>query len=190
MAIADKSFRFGLAGVSAALALGLFTTSAQAGFFEQLFGGGQPAQAQPSYGSDASVLPQSNEPFVQLHRRHVTRKVVDTKPALQKPTDIDHDKTLRAGDAVMTKSGIEIYTGHDSGSHRKPEFTSLDNARRIKPSERVALASLDTTRNDPVTKAASPEYLASGRSAAVSSPLVQGVKFTDQHGKTIRYIGP
>ena len=49
---------------------------------------------------------------------------------------------------------------------------------------------MDATRNDPLAQAMTPDTIASGRSASVSAPLVTGVKFTDQRGKTIRYIGP
>jgi hypothetical protein len=162
--------------------------TAQAGFFDQLFGGGAPSQ--PVYNEPQPQLNmQQPEPFVLQQRRAVKRVVVDEKPVLQKTTDLMHDKTLRPGDAVMMKTGIHVYTGREASTHRSADFATLD-ASRLKPNERIALASMDGTRNDPLTKGATPDTLSSGRSAAVSTPIVAGVKFTDQRGKTIRYVGP
>ncbi len=54
----------------------------------------------------------------------------------------------------------------------------------------MVLASVDATRNDPLAKAAKPDTVASGRSAAVSAPIVAGIKFTDKRGVLVRYVGP
>jgi hypothetical protein len=165
--------------------------TAQAGFFDQLFGGAAPAE--PSYTAAPPQQQQfdsRSEPFVVPHRRVVKHIVVDDKPVLQKTTDLMHDKTLRPGDAVMMKTGIHVFTGHETSTHRTADFAKLDDARRMKPNERFALASMDATRNDPLAKGTAPDTLSSGRSAAVGTPVVAGVKFTDQRGKTIRYVGP
>lgn len=165
--------------------------TAQAGFFDQLFGAApsQPAYNQPSYNEVPPQLDGQPEPFL-LQRRAVKRVAADDKPLLQKTTDLMHDKTLRPGDAVMMKTGIHVYTGHETTAHKSADFSPLDQTPRLKPNERIALASMDGTRNDPLAKGSAPDTLSSGRSAAVSTPIVAGVKFTDQRGKTIRYVGP
>jgi hypothetical protein len=166
-----------------------FTAGAQAGFFEQLFGAPPPPQppAPSYYQPEAPVA--GPTPYVP-HRHEHRREYVDTKPSLQKPTDLMHDKTLHPGDAVMMKTGIHIYTGREDALPNSDNFVPLDDATRIKPAERVALAAIDATRNDPLSKGTAPDSLASGRSAAVAGPLVKGVEFTDQRGHTIRYVGP
>ena len=186
----SKNFsRFSVAvmAVASCAAVALPST-AQAGFFEQLFGV-QPSP-QPSYEYERPAQPEGNvEPLI--IQRHAAKKVaVDDKPVLQKTTDLMHDKTLRPGDAVMTKTGIHVYAGREKSVHNSGEFVALDDAHHIKGEAKVMLAALDATRNDPLTKPTTPDTLASGRSAAVSSPIVAGVKFTDQTGRTIRYVGP
>ena len=185
-----RSRRIGLLGaslISASAMIGV-PASAQAGFFDQLFGGS--ASPEPSVQANEPQLDVPSQPMV-LQRRHAVKKVaVDDKPVLQKTTDLMHDKTLLPGDAVMMKTGIKIYTGRDSVTHRRADFTSLDNARQVSPATKTVLASMDATRNDPLAKAANPDTLASGRSASVSAPIVAGIKFTDQRGVTIRYVGP
>ena len=193
MVVSRKFSHVLVLGASAATLFSAFAfpSTAQAGFFDQLFGApSQPVYNQPSYnGAPPQQLDVQPEPFV-LQRRAVKRVVADDKPVLQKTTDLLHDKTLRPGDAVMMKTGIHVYTGRETAAHKAAEFSPLDQAPRLRPNERVALASMDGTRNDPLAKGAAPDTLSSGRSAAVSTPIVAGVKFTDQRGKTIRYVGP
>ena len=163
-------------------------TSAQAGFFDQLFGAPPPV-TQPTYEDVRPSAPDGFAP-APLERRPAKRVVVDEKPVLQKTTDLMHDKTLRPGDAVMMKSGMHVYVGREVAAHTRRDFAPLDATSQIKPAQRIALAALDGTRNDPLTKPNTPDTLASGRSAAVGSPIVAGVQFTDQRGRTIRYVGP
>ena len=154
--------------------------AAQAGFFEQFFGGS--AEPQSSIGADQ---PQSRPHFRrQIHR--VMRTFSD-KPILQTPTDIMHDPTLRPGDAVMMKSGIKVFTGHRSVSHDQNDFTPLDEVRHIKPRERIALALLDIKHDNPLTKLRLP---ASGRSSFVARPIVVNVEDIDEIHRTIRFVGP
>ena len=125
--------RIGILGGAVAVALTMsLPTAAHAGFFEQFFGGPQ-RSSQPSYGYDNPDAPRGNEPFMIQPRARVVRKAVDDKPVLQKTTDLIHDKTLRQGDAVMTKTGIKIFTGRETATHSMAEFTPLDNARRVHP---------------------------------------------------------
>ena len=162
---------------------------AQAGFFDQLFGGLQAPAPQPvptyDYGSE---LPPSVRIVRPHHRKHVA--VVDEKAGRQTPTDLMHDATLRPGDAVMMKSGIHIYEGDRAKTHESDEFVALDDADTSRK-ERDELLALDTTRNDPLRHGAvAPDTIASGRSASVSTPINVGYRITDAHGKSVRYVGP
>ena len=175
--------------------LGLTAVPASAhaeGFFDQLFGlTPQPApQAAPvpSYGYDGSGYVQ-DAPVHHRPKRKVV--VVDTKPKLQKPTDLMHDATLQTGDAVMMKDGLHVYTGDDRGAkHTRADFELLDAVRGMPKQERRALVAMDTTRNDPLRDALKPDTIASGRSAAVASPVVSGTEIVDARGNKMRYVGP
>ncbi len=182
---------FGNRGFSIFLLAGLVggaSAPAHAGFFDQLFGGGQRQDA-PQYNEpqalDAPAAPSFAQP-----RHTVKRVAADDKPVLQKTTDLMHDRTLQPGDAVMMKNGIHIYTGREGAVHDRDQFSSLDEASRLSPARKTVLAAMDGTRNDPLAKAAAPDTLASGRSASVSAPVVAGVKFTDKRGVVVRYVGP
>ena len=185
--------KFGSFAGASALAFGLglamMPGSAQAGFLDQLFGGAPTApQAAPAPSY------QYDEPSF-MHeapaRPHLKRKVVDAKPKLQKPTDLMHDATLQNGDAVMMKGGIEIYMGDDAtGHHAKSDFEPIGDVDGVSKQERKALVAMDTTRNDPLRGSLNPDTIASGRSAAVSSPIVAGHEIVDASGKTVRYVGP
>ena len=165
-----------------------------ANFFEQLFGGGTPAPVQqaptdvPSYDRGApsglEVLP------IHRHKRLVA---VRSEPVRQKTTDLAHDRPLHPGDAIVLKTGIEIYDGPSSGKHNMSQFVALSDAD-ISPKAKQQLASMDASRLDPQMN--SP--LLEGRS--VSSPssrvgsdgvsITKGFKITDAQGKSIRYVGP
>ena len=186
--------KFSSLASASALAFGLglaaMPAPAHAGFFEQLFGIAPQAAPQaapvPAYGYDA---PQSYE-SAPVHR-HIKHKVVDEKPKLQKPTDLMHDATLQTGDAIMMKSGLKIYVGSDGdGVHDKADFRPLDAVRGVPKEERKVLVTMDTTRNDPLRGALNPDTIASGRSAAVASPVSPGHDIVDARGKTLRYVGP
>ena len=163
--------------------------SAHAGFFDDLFGGGQAPQQAPATSYDA---PPSGDPapYV-IHRQR--RKVVaqDDKPVLQKTTDIWHDKTLRDGDAVMMKGGLRIYSGSQGSRHVvASDFQSLDTSDEISRKQKMALLAMDGTHNDPLKSGAAPDTIASGRSAAVASAISPGYAITDARGKAVRYVGP
>ena len=163
---------------------GLFApASAQAGFFEQLFGLESPApQPAPSYETQRPM----RVPRVYRHK-HVA---LENRTGRQTPTDLMHDATLRPGDAVMMKSGIHIYEGDRASSHESDDFVALDDADRTSRKQREALLALDTTRNDPLRGEVKPDTIASGRSASVSTPVSAGFKITDARGRSIRYVGP
>jgi hypothetical protein len=165
------------------LAVAIFATvampaAAQAGFFDQLFGGGQ---AQP-FGYQTSPFGDWGAPPIRRRAHHV-RAVVEEKLVRQTPTDLMHDQTLRYGDAVMMKSGIAIFTGERSSSHDREDFSPLQDAR-VRPREKLALGALDGSK--------SSDQLVSGRSSSTVTPvlIVKGVMIHDPSGKSIRYVGP
>ncbi len=175
-------------GVVAGLATA--STGAQAGFLEQLFSGFQVQAPAPQPSYDYNPVPRAFRVPYQAHRvrRHVAS--VSDKPVLQKTTGLMDDKTLRPGDAVMMADGLHVYAGHESSTHERDEFVRLDEARHLSDKERVRLASMDTTRNDPLTHDNQTNTIASGRSAAVGSPVVAGYRITDVKGASVRYVGP
>ena len=174
-------------GVVAGLAMA--STSAQAGFFEQLFSGFQAQAPAPQPAYDYNPEPRSAAPS-RVH--HFRRRVasVSSKPVLQRTTSLMDDKTLRPGDAVMMKDGLHVYAGPESATHERDQFVRLDEAHRLSDKERVRLASMDTTRNDPLMHDNETNTIASGRSAAVASPVVAGYRITDVKGASVRYVGP
>ena len=181
---------------AAVLAIGVLAglaapTCAQAGFLDQLLGVFQPPapvqQPQPSYGGYASPTM-----HVFSERRRVRKHVaaISDKPVLQKTTGLMNDRTLRAGDAVMMKDGLHVYVGPASSTHDLDQFVSLDDARHLAGKERVKLAAMDTAHDDPLAHGETPDTIASGRSAAVSTPIVAGYHITDAKGASVRYVGP
>lgn len=171
------------------------TSASAAGFFEQLFG--SPATQSVAPSQNPALPLTSDQPSgdggypVDTHRSKRI-SVQDEKPVLQKPTDLMHDKTLRAGDPVMMKDGIHIYYGPEAGHHSSKQFVSLD-AAHVAPKTRNALVAMNTTDRDPLMDAP----LREGRSVAGSAtalsndlPISAGYKITDASGKSVRYVGP
>lgn len=181
----------GASTIAFGLGLAILPSTASAGFLEQLFGGSPEPAPQvapaPSYQYDAPRFFQD----APVRPRAKRKVVVDNKPKLQKPTDLMHDVTLQNGDAVMTKSGLQVYTGEDGNSrHSKADFVTLDEVDGMPKQERKVLLAMDTTRNDPLRGALNPDTIASGRSAAVANPVVPGHEIVDAAGKKVRYVGP
>jgi hypothetical protein len=168
-------------------------STAEAGFFDQLFGGG------PSHSFFG------DQPAIQYRAapRHIhhPRKIVEEKPAVQTPTDLMHDETLHYGDAVMTTSGIKIFTGERHYVHDMDDFTPLKDVR-MKPKEKMALAEINAARTGQALETNSSDQNAldqksktapdvvTGRSAAVVTPAAKEVMINDHDGKPIRYVGP
>lgn len=188
----NKTFAFRGFASAIVMCIGAFSSgAAHAGFLEQLFGIAPQEAPQvspsPSYGNDAPRYEQQ-APV----RHHAKRKLfVNEKPKLQKPTDLMHDATLQTGDAVMLKGGIQVYTGDDGESrHSKSDFASLDEVSGMPKQERKLLIAVDTSRSDPLRGSSSPDTIASGRSAAVATPIVAGTEIVDARGIKVRYVGP
>lgn len=164
-------------------------TTAQAGFLEQLFGvAPEPAPQAPAYDYGQPAPAYRLAPAPSRPKRKI---VASDKPKLQKTTELMRDTTLQAGDAVMTKDGLRIYTGDDGvGHHSKADFDTIDSLDGVPKAEKVALMALDTTRNDPLRHGTQPDTVASGRSASVSTNLTQGHTIVDAKGRSVRYVGP
>lgn len=176
--------------------------TAQAGFFDQLFGvaptpAPAPAPA-PSvqYGVPAgSVAPAPRasgraEHHADSHRARKRMVARETKPVRQEPTDLMHDKTLRPGDAVMMKNGVHVYAGPETSRHHESQFLPLDNARHLSSQERGELVAMDMTRRDPLEYVSSKNTVREGRSSVDGPMIAAGYKITDARGRSIRYVGP
>jgi hypothetical protein len=155
--------------------------TAQAGFFDQLLGGSQSGSffgfGVPSYGSEDRPIG---------HHSIHPRKIVEDKPARQTPTDLMHDPTLRFGDAVVTKTGVNIYIRERGARiHHADDFAPLKTVRSINPREKLALAEINPARTSEMV--AENRHVVTGRSSAYIS---KGVMIKDHDGKTIRYVGP
>lgn len=162
---------------------------AQAGFFDQLFG----AQPQPYYYGQSPQYGEWGRSYRHYapHRPHHAKAPApaDEKIARQTPTDLMHDTTLRYGDAVMTKTGISIFTGTRKASHDRDDFSPLEDVR-VKPTQKLALDAIDAVRPDRARGSKASDELKSGRSSTSAIPLTKGVMIDDGNGKSIRYVGP
>ena len=59
-------------------------------------------------------------------------------PKLQQTTRLMDDRTLRAGDAVMTKDGLRIFTGEEADHRKASDFIPLRAAKHDKRRLRLA----------------------------------------------------
>lgn len=177
--ILAKSFRFLALGAIISAGVGLAPASANAGFFDQLFGGGTPQPAQPNYGAEPQAPVSPDAGPVQTQRPFKRTVAHEVKQVRQKTTDLMHDKTLRPGDAIMMKDGVHIYNGPEAVKHSAKQFVPIDDARYVTSTQRAALVAMYTT---PTTVT-----LQSGRSIGVVSP---GYRITDARGASVRYVGP
>ena len=186
-AIASVAFSLSMAVGAVAV-----PATAQAGFLEQLFGGGQPSapayRSAPSYESESSGQYGYSVPSYRPH--HAKKRVAaDGSAGKQKTTDLMHDASLRPGDAVMMKDGIHVYEGDRALTHASQDFVALDGAD-VSRKQKELLAEVDVMHNDPLRGPIAATGLASGRSAAVATPINAGYKITDARGKPMRYVGP
>ena len=168
-------------------------SEAQADFFGDLFGLSAPAPVQPAPETNVGARAHGNRqrPVRQrvAHRHPKSEKAskVAANLTVQRTTDIFADKTLRPGDAVMTKDGIRIYAGDtSSSSHEASDFVPLADAHHVKKSARLALAAIDTAKGLDVGRTLN---IASGRSVAVESAKSSNITPRDG-GTAIRYVGP
>jgi hypothetical protein len=97
------------------------------------------------------------------------------------------DDSLREGDAVMTHSGIKVFTGDPGPHHRIDDFALLPDAG-ISKRARKALLAMDPYRSGSGPIPAQPG-LTTGRSAAEPA-VAAGSVIVDPKGNAVRYVGP
>lgn len=62
--------------------------------------------------------------------------------------DVDNDPTLRAGDVVVTRSGLQVFRGSRSGAIRSRDFSPIRNAPNLSASLRRELSALKVSQGD------------------------------------------
>ena len=113
-----------------------------AAFFREQFGIGaaqQPA-AQPSYDA-----PGDRPVIVRPRHRHVVSRRPEAKIAVGPtgPVSIYEDRTLRAGDAVMTTSGVRVFLGGHGAPYTQADFAALTDADGLPKQVEKALLVID-----------------------------------------------
>ena len=193
--------KLGLSIMAAGLLLDLSCNVANAGFFESLFGGAEPAPAQapaPSYEEPAqnTQMTRRQPRHVQLLKAHPARASIVGSPKedhdaikeASKNTNIMQDRTLRPGDAVMTASGLRIFEGSKAANHNVAEFVKVSEAQNVSRDLRPTLVAIDAPRS-PISWQASDvdASLVTGRSSSAGA----AVKYTalDRDGRSIRVVG-
>ena len=169
---------------------------AQAGFFESLFGltpAPAPLAAQQA-PVEAGSYGHARRRADGEHRHHEHRKVASVEhaskapsgPKLQRTTGLMDDRTLRAGDAVMTKDGLRIFTGDEADHHVVADFVPLRAAAGEKKSVRLALATIDDAAHLDIGRDRRAE-LQTGRSVSAGAERVPSYTAA---GVSVRYVGP
>ncbi len=174
-----------------------FPSIARAGFFDFLFGPFQswavrPYEAYPGqWGADPSFRRHADRGFHRHEHKFTARRKLtvadetDHPVGPQAPVDLMDDDSLRPGDAVMTASGIRIFTGDSGTPHEPRDFRKLSEIKGVSKRERKALAALDAQGSGPDGES----DMATGRSAS-ELKLVFGETIIDPQGRSIRYVGP
>lgn len=185
---------------AAVVSLISFSGTAQAGFFDFLFG--PPPQAAPPY---MAYPPQSRRrearPFhkhshkiavhtAAKHQRLAAAEIEGPKVGPQKPVDLMDDKSLQRGDAVVTQAGIRIFDGSYGDHHRPEDFRKISEIKKLSKRERSALAALDgPVVTTPSGKSVPGGGLVTGRSASAHN-ITAGEIMIDPNGRTVRFVGP
>jgi hypothetical protein len=154
------------AAIPAIFVLTLSPTHAQAGFFEDLFGIAEPAarsapateplsshssqgarirgsvRAQKASGTGArSRIAAGSKP--------VHASLCASEPAIASATPsglLLYDKTLRAGDVLVTDTGVQVFRGQSACPHTARDFVALSTANVTKSRLGVLLAIEEATR--------------------------------------------
>jgi len=135
------------------------------GLFQQLFGGGRPAQQAASQPAEVQ-MPSAERYYGRRHDRRADGSRLRPKiryAALPKPeplkvkitdrqTPLDmkagpaaallRDETLRPGDIVVLKDGARVFTGNPDKRHAMHEFESVDQSSRVDRKTRRLLAAM------------------------------------------------
>jgi hypothetical protein len=177
---------------AACLALTFPLASANAGFFDFLFApqpSPQIAVPYPDQMSQRFGYHRRRPKPVALHRKIQMAKIHRSAlPHLG--LDFMDDDSLHNGDAVMTPSGIRIFTGSSSDRHSADDFSKLSEIKGLSSRKRAALVAIDAhlsaATEQPKDRAADA---VTGRSVA-DAGVSEGSIITDPKGRQIRYVGP
>ena len=97
------------------------------------------------------------------------------------------DFTLRAGDSVMTESGVKVFRGSQRWPYTPRDFTALTQTHRLSGAARGALTTLE--RGGLRAKNRRNVSIPAAPRAAVADPATrEGAK--DREGRAIRIVGP
>jgi hypothetical protein len=110
-------------------------------FFREQFGIGEPAPAQePAYS-----LPEDRPIIVRPRRRHVVAHRPEAKIVVGPvaPVSIYDDRTLKAGDAVMTAKGVRVFLGGHGAPYTEADFVALADAEGVPKQVEKALLVID-----------------------------------------------
>ncbi len=149
----------GTAVLMAGAATGASAEDGVQNFFSSIFGGGEQRQAAPESQPQPSSAPATDVSgtrpryapralTVKLHRPKVIREAhvsrVAQVPSKPDKVSIFVDKTLRRGDAVMTRHGMRIFAGSSSWPYRDNDFVAVAEAGRMDKGIQTTLLSLDS----------------------------------------------
>lgn len=155
------------------------SSSAQAGLFDFLFGGGQRQAPQyapqyaPSYGAplDVRVNPHKRKPQAAKARpaRERTTKVVNRAiNPKDHPNWHLEDPTLRRGDIVVLPTGVMVYQGGPKPQTRE-DFSKLSDSRLVSKKEKDRILNMA----GPPTVTAEADNPAKGKEATAATNPVQ-----------------
>lgn len=150
--------------LAAILTICAWTTGAEAGFFEELFGDSEPAVPAAPAPQAHRRQPTGGVSFsIRANRRSVVRKSDDASNGGSKPLksvfcaeglssrdnpDSDdirlHDGTLRAGDSLVTANGILVFKGRAACPHTSADFVGLAQSK-LPAEKRNTLQQLEHT---------------------------------------------
>lgn len=109
-------------------------------FFREQFGIGAEPQAAPSYD-----LPEDRPIIVRPRRSRVVARRPEAKIAVGPvaPVSIYEDRTLKRGDAVMTKTGVRVFVGGHGAPYTEADFAALPDAEGLPKQVQKALLVID-----------------------------------------------
>lgn len=129
-------------GLCAPATRGLAADDAGLGaFFREQFGiGEEPQQAAPAYD-----VPEDRPIIVRPRRTHAVSRRPQVKIAVGPvaPVSIYEDRTLKAGDAVMTKTGVRVFLGGHGAPYTEADFSALSDAEGLPKQVQKALLVID-----------------------------------------------
>jgi hypothetical protein len=111
-----------------------------AAFFRQQFGIGDGAP-EPSVSAPSFDEPVSRPLVVRRHRRPAVH--VEAKVGPVGPVSIYDDRTLRAGDAVMTAKGLRVFVGGHGAPYTDADFVAVSEADGLPRQVEKALLVID-----------------------------------------------